>query len=129
MIKKYIGIQVILTAVFYVLIALAASHKEALSFFVGAFFATLNVLYLIFIVNRLFKKKSIATSLVLILLKYSIFGVGLYYLITSQLLEMIWFVVGLSIILPSILGFSYIYAKQLKKEETKIKEREDNGSL
>lgn len=115
MLKALFTLQVGLSLVFTLIIGAIAGKLEAVSFLAGAMFATINTLFLVFIVSRLFRKKSVVLSLILIIFKYTIFGLGLYALVTSKLLMVSWFVVGLSILLPSIAGLMFLYWKQLKK--------------
>lgn len=115
MVKALFTLQVGLSLVFAIIIRFVAGQTESISFLAGAIFATLNTVFLVFIVSRLFRKKSVALSLILIIFKYTIFGLGLYALVTSKLLMVSWFVVGLSILLPSIAGLMVLYWKQLKK--------------
>ena len=115
MLKALFTLQVGLSLVFAIIIRFIAGQTESISFLAGALFATLNTVFLVFIVSRLFRKKSVALSLILIIFKYTIFGLGLYALVTSKLLMVSWFVVGLSILLPSIAGLMFLYWKQLKK--------------
>ena len=98
---------------------MVAGKTEGISFLAGAAFATINTMFLVFIVSRLFRKKSVALSFILIIFKYTIFGLGLYFLVTSKYLMVSWFVVGLSILLPSIAGLMFLYWKQLKNEDPK----------
>lgn len=117
MLKALFTLQILLSLVFTAIISLVGGRTEGISFFAGAAFATTNTLFLVFIVSRLFRKKSVALSFILIIFKYTIFGLGLYYLVTSKYLMVSWFVVGLSILLPSIAGLMVLYWKQIKKNE------------
>ena len=115
MLKALFTLQIGLSLLFALIIRFVVGQTESISFLAGALFATLNTMFLVFIVSRLFRKKSVALSLTLIIFKYTIFGLGLYALVTSKLLMVSWFVVGLSILLPSIAGLMFLYWKQLKK--------------
>lgn len=112
MLKALFSLQIGLGLFFSAVIFFVAGKIESISFFSGAAFATLNTLFLVFIVSRLFKKKSVALSIILIIFKYLIFGLGLYFLVTSKQLMVSWFVVGLSFLLPSIVGLAYMHWKK-----------------
>lgn len=114
MLKALFTLQIGLSLLFALIIRFVAGQTESISFLAGAIFAVLNTMFLVFIVSRLFRKKSVALSLILIIFKYTIFGLGLYALVTSKLLLVSWFVVGLSILLPSIAGLMILYWKQVK---------------
>lgn len=122
MLKALFTLQILLSLVFTAIITFIGGKTEGISFFAGAAFATINTLFLIFIVSRLFRKKSVALSFILIIFKYTIFGLGLYYLVTTKYLMVSWFVVGLSILLPSIAGLMILYWKQIKKNEAGLTE-------
>lgn len=117
MLKALFTLQILISLIFSGIIVFAVGKTEGISFFTGATFATINTLFLVFIVSRLFRKKSVALSFILIIFKYTIFGLSLYYLVTSKYLMVSWFVVGLSILLPSIAGLMIMYWKQLPKKE------------
>jgi len=122
MLKALFTLQIGLSLLFALIIRFVVGQTESISFLAGALFATLNTMFLVFIVSRLFRKKSVALSLILIIFKYTIFGLGLYALVTSKLLMVSWFVVGLSILLPSIGGLMALYWKQLKKNNDRQNE-------
>lgn len=119
MLKALFILQISLSLIFTIIIHMVAGKTEGISFLAGAAFATINTMFLVFIVSRLFRKKSVALSFILIIFKYTIFGLGLYFLVTSKYLMVSWFVVGLSILLPSIAGLMFLYWKQLKNEDPK----------
>ncbi len=113
------------------IIYFVAGSVASISFLTGAIFASLNTLFLVFIVSRLFRKKSVAPTLILIIFKYTIFGLSLYFLVTSQLLVVSWFVVGLSILLPTIIGLTVMHIKKIKQDEklqSKINKERDKTS-
>lgn len=130
MLKTLFLLQISFSLAFSLIIQFVAGKIESISFLSGALFATTNTLFLVFIVTRLFRKKSVALSLFLIIFKYTIFGLALYFLVTSKLLMVSWFVVGLSILLPTIIGLAIMYGKKIsqKEKEDKLKnERDDSG--
>ena len=129
MLKALFILQISFAVVFTFIIQFVAGKLEAISFLSGALFATLNTLFLVMIVTRLFRKKSVALSLFLIIFKYTIFGLVLYFLVTSKLLLVSWFVVGLSILLPTIIGLAIMYGKNLRKNELEdqSKNKRDNS--
>jgi hypothetical protein len=98
-------------------------HIEAISFAAGALFAFLNTLFLTTIVGRIFAKKSVALSFILIIFKYLVFGLALYFLITNHFIKVAWFVVGLSLLVLSVVGLTALHFQQTKKE------RQNNGTL
>lgn len=117
MLKALFSLQITLSLLFSAIIYFVAGEMEAISFLSGALYASLNLLFIVFIVSRLFRKKSVALTFILIIFKYTIFGLGLYYLVTSKLLMVSWFVVGLSILLPSIMGLAVTYWKLQEKDK------------
>lgn len=117
MLKPMFILQISLSLLFTAIIYFIVGKMESISFLTGALYASLNLLFIVFIVSRLFRKKSVALTFFLIIFKYTIFGLGLYYLVNSKLLMVSWFVVGLSILLPSILGLAISYWKQQEREK------------
>lgn len=117
MLKLLFSLQLGMGLLFSAIIYFLAGYTASISFLSGALFATLNTLFLVFIVARLFRKKSVALTLILIIFKYTIFGLGLYFLVSSKLLIVSWFVVGLSILLPTIVGLVFMHWKRVKQDE------------
>lgn len=129
MLKALFILQVTFALIFTLIIHFVAGKTESISFLSGALFATLNTAFLVFLVSRIFRKKSVALSLILIIFKYTIFGLVLYFLVTSKLLLVSWFVVGLSILLPTIIGLAIMYGRNLRKKELEdqSKNKRDNS--
>jgi len=129
MIRPFFYLQVGAALITTILIAILVGSKEAFSFGVGAVFAFLNTLVLVIIVSRIFAKKSVASSFFLIIFKYSVFGIGLYFLLTGGFLKIAWFVVGLSMLVMAVVGLTFIHYQQIKAEKTdsekQRKERDD----
>lgn len=122
MLRLLFLLQLTFGLIFSGIVYLVGGTIEAISFLAGAIFATINTLFLVFIVTRLFRKKSVALTFILIIFKYTIFGLGLYFLVTSKLLIVSWFVVGLSILLPTIIGLVVMHIKKVKQDEANQKE-------
>ena len=122
MLKLLFLIQLTFGLIFSLIVYFIGGSIEAISFLSGALFATINTLFLVFIVARLFRKKSVALTFILIIFKYTIFGLSLYFLVTSKLLIVSWFVVGLSILLPTIIGLVVMHVKKIKQDEENQKE-------
>lgn len=88
-----------------------------ISFVSGSFFSAFNVTLLIIVLKALFKKKSVALPVGVIVFKYAVLGIVLYTVAQKEFFNIIYFVVGLSILLPSSLVFSVLYVrkKQIRK--------------
>lgn len=110
--RPFVLLQVALTAIFALIALFIGGKYEAQSFLIGAVIAIVNVLFFAMITRRIFAKKSVATTLLLIIFKYPILGVGLYLIITHNLVSLLWFVSGLSILIPSVLGYVFLFIKQ-----------------
>jgi hypothetical protein len=123
MIKSFFYLQFFVSAFTAILILFLVGHVEAISFSAGALFAFMNTLFLTIIVSRIFAKKSVALSFILIIFKYLVFGLALYFLITNHYIKVAWFVVGLSLLVLSVIGLTVLHFQQMKKE------RQNNGTL
>lgn len=119
-IKYYMIMQSTLMVLMSLAMGVIAGRVEAYSFLTGSFIATLNVLVFVFVVSRLFNKKPIALSIIVILLKYTFFGLFIYQIIESGYFKIVWFLIGLSVLFPSLAGFVYLHMKHIKNEEKKL---------
>ncbi len=122
--KAFLILQISLIAIFTLAAHLLVGSHAAFSFFVGSLFALFNIIFFALITRRIFTKKSVATTLLLIIFKYSILGISLYLIVANNMLNMMWFVIGLSILVPSAIGYIFIMAKQNKADE-----KDSHGSL
>ncbi len=135
--KPFILLQVTLTLIFTIAAGFLAGRTEAFSFLAGAILAILNVLFFGIITRRILSKKSVATTLLLIIFKYSILGVGLYLIISLKLVNLLWFVIGLSILIPSVIGYVFLFVhldvkrqnQSLSEASEREKELNKHGSL
>jgi len=116
-IKSFFILQALVSIITATLVLVFVGQTQAISFAVGAAFAFTNTLVLAMIINRIFTKKSVALSFILIIFKYLIFGVVLYILITKKLVLVSWFMVGLSILVMSIIGLAVLHLQSVKKEK------------
>jgi hypothetical protein len=125
MMKQFFGLQIVVSLLAGALIAFYVNKMAALSFGIGAAFAFINTLFLTIVMARIFTKKPVAISFSLIIFKYLIFGLALYFLVTSNFLQLAWFMVGLSILVISVVGLAILYLLDLKKE----RDNQNNGTL
>jgi hypothetical protein len=116
--KPFILLQITLTLIFTIASGILAGQRESFSFFAGATLAIFNVLFFAIITRRIFSKKSVATTLLLIIFKYSILGIGLYLIISLNLVNLLWFVIGLSILIPSVIGYVFLFVRLDGKKQS-----------
>ncbi len=97
---------------------------EAKSFLYGAIFGIINLGILFFSLEKLFKKKSPFFPAMLLVGKYSMFGVALFFLIRHTTISLPWLVFGLSVPVPSIILYGFVNIKGHRFKDNKL-----NGSL
>jgi hypothetical protein len=79
----------------------AAQHASA--FLIGALFAFMILSFWVFVWSF---KKSIALVLMIIVSKYAIFAVSLYWLVNSFKISPVWFIAGTLTIIPTAIILS-----------------------
>ncbi len=110
---KLITYQLILTLI---LVGLslsvnASNHLFILSLSLGSGWMLINWMILFWSWRQIFKKKLIALSIVIIVSKYAILGVFLFYIVSSSIFDIKGFLIGLSTILPTVIGYAWMVEK------------------
>src|SRR5688572_26113552 len=77
------------------LIGFFEGFQSGISFGVGSILALTNFLVLFWFIQRIFAKKQVALSSLVIVIKYLILGLIIYFVLTRTDLPTIWFGVGL----------------------------------
>ena len=95
-------------------------NKDALSYFVGALLVFLNLALSAWLWALILKKKLIALSVLIIVFKYSIFGSIIYFLLKSDWLNAILFLVGLSTLVPSVILSRIIDRRRGREGKTNV---------
>jgi len=81
---------------------LDATQHFILSCSIGSLFVFLNLMSLLWAINRLFLKKSIALAVSVIVFKWTFMGLALYYLVVIHKINAIGLLIGLTTVLPTI---------------------------
>jgi hypothetical protein len=115
--KSIFRYQILITVVTTVAFAIATTrYNQVLSFLLGSTIMTLNFYSLGLIWKRVFEKKPVAITLGLIITKYTVLALLLFYAIKKWQIELIPLVVGLSTMMGSFLLLALeIYLSEKKK--------------
>jgi hypothetical protein len=100
-IKKILIFQSLITALIALTAYFFASPQVAYGVVVGSFLVLFSLLVMQFIVFLLTQKKLIALSIPLIVIKYAILGIIVYFLISQSGLNIFGFSAGVGLILIS----------------------------
>jgi hypothetical protein len=104
--KKVVSIQLILLVAGGAALALGVSTQAAISYLLGAALIFFNLVLLIWVWSQILKKKFIALNVSIIVFKYAIFGFIIYKILSSPNIDNVWFSVGLSTMLPTVLIYA-----------------------
>lgn len=88
-------IQLGITLCLGLLTALFVSPESAIAFAVGSLLALTNFVVVFWSVRRIFEKKQVARSSSVIIFKYLILGLIIYFIMTQTTLSMFWIGAGL----------------------------------
>jgi hypothetical protein len=78
------------------------SAEGAVSFVAGSAVSITNFLLIFWLISRIFAKKQVALSSLIIVFKYLILGLIIYFLITQTEIQLFWFGAGLISLLVTI---------------------------
>lgn len=81
-------------------------QQQAASTALGALLMTFNLGALTWTWGRLFEKKSIALAGAIIVIKYAIFGVILFWITRQTWIQVLWLLAGVITIIPTALLYS-----------------------
>jgi hypothetical protein len=107
--KKVFLIQLVILVLGTVIIALALSTQQAISYNIGAALILANLIIVTWVWSQILQKKFVALSVSIIVFKYAIFGFIIYKILGLPNVDSVWFSVGLSTMVPTVL----IYAATL----------------
>lgn len=107
--KRILLFQILVVALGSFLLFLAGQQQEIGSFIAGSLVVAGNFILLGFGVKLVFRKKLIALSVLIIVFKYAILGVIIYYLVKQSWVQPIWFAAGVT----SMMMASLIYGLTL----------------
>jgi hypothetical protein len=109
--KPFYVIQTILGVVGTACILPTLGLYSGLSFLAGAALVLFNLALFQWVFTALFNRKLIALGLLIIVSKYLILGIILYYLLKIETLSVVWFSAGLTTLVASSLIYSSILPK------------------
>ena len=87
------------------------NQVDAVSFGIGSFLMLINLLLMAWAWSRIFAKKSVALAAGVIVFKYAILGLIIYLLVRDPRVSTGWFLIGLSVLLPNVLVYAFIYSR------------------
>lgn len=93
-------------AVLVLLAATLGSTHQIISALLGSSLVGLNLFILAWGWHRIFFKKRVALAASVIVFKYAILVGIIYYVVTGQKADLIWFTGGLVSVAPSIIGLA-----------------------
>ena len=109
---RLVATHVILSIFLIIPIGWVISWGAGNSFGVGSILVLLNLLALAWAWSRIFRKKTVALAVGVIVIKYAILGLIIYVLIKQNKVQPVWFLGGLSSIFLSILVYTFGVRKQ-----------------
>lgn len=101
--KKIIAFQAGFTLVVSAAIALLLTPQSGASFLAGGLLIVGELASLVVVAQSLIRKKSIALTFVIIVLKYPLLAGVIYYLTRSSFLEPAWFLIGIGSLIVTAL--------------------------
>lgn len=103
--KKVLAFQTGISLLFAGLIAAFFDPYSGASFLAGGLLIVGELASLMVVAESLIRKKSIALTFVIIVLKYPLLAGVIYYLTRSSFLEPVWFLIGIgSLILTALVS-------------------------
>lgn len=106
MIGKLFLLQIAVSALVVTGIGFVKAAHQSMSAAVGAVLVTVSLVLLTWAWHLILSKKLIALAVSVIVFKYAIFGTIIYIVITKAWVDGVWFVVGVSTLLPTVLLFA-----------------------
>jgi hypothetical protein len=107
--KKVLYTHLLILLPISLFIGFLMEPNAGISFGLGSILALTNFLVLFWFVRRVFAKKQVALSSLVIVFKYLILGLIIYFVLTRTELPTIWFGVGLiSLLLAVVPNFKYL---------------------
>ena len=104
--KKLLGIQSGVCILGAILVFYINARQCAASYAMGSALILINLIFLTWVWSNILKKKFIALSVSLIVLKYALLGIVIYKIISDRETDLAWFSVGLGSLIISILLFA-----------------------
>ena len=104
--KEVIGLQAFLTFTGAAMLATCFSTRSSISYLFGALLVLSNLLLLWWTWHFILQKKLIALATSVIVFKYAIFAVIVYKVLNLQMTEGLWFGVGLSTLMATVLLYA-----------------------
>lgn len=89
----------------------------ALSYLTGSGVVFMNFVFLAIGWTLIFRKKLVALAGSLIVIKYAILGLLLYYVIHQPWLDLVWFAVGVASFMGAALNYAFAYASAENSKE------------
>lgn len=115
--KKILIIQTILALIISIVLMRFGTTINAISFLMGSIFMLANMYMWNFLISLLFSKKYIALPSTLIVIKYAILGIFIYYIsrlkIDGQNINMLLFGLGIGLIVFTLITLS-LFEQKLK---------------
>lgn len=90
-------------------VATFLSTRAAISFAMGFFLMTISVGVLYWMMKRLLEKKAVAVGLLIIVFKYAIWFLVLYFLSRGIGLDLLWIMAGILISLAGLVGANFLF--------------------
>lgn len=97
--NKTLKYHIVITIILALIIFLTRTFPEAISFFIGSTLIFTNLSILFWVWNRIISKKLIALAVSVIVIKYAIFGVIVYLILSHPIIKPIWFSIGIGMIM------------------------------
>ena len=108
--KTVLLTQVALTTLGAMVIAAGLTTQAAISYVTGASLILVNISLLAWTWSKILNKKLVALAVSIIVIKYAIYAVIIYKIVSLAYINKTWFVLGLGTLMPSVLIFAFLNA-------------------
>src|SRR6056297_1407563 len=107
MIRRVFMFHLIFTAILLVPVYFFLGYERAQGALVGAILMGANIIALIWAWRRIIDKKSLVLAGSVIVFKYAILALVLYFSIALKWVDLVGFVIGMATVFPSIITWGY----------------------
>jgi hypothetical protein len=104
--KKAAGVHLICSAIVILCAAALGGTQQALSAFAGALVVMMSVGSMVWALQRLFDKKSVALAGMVIVIKYLLLGVALYWITLQPWASIGWLAAGIASVVMTAVFYS-----------------------
>jgi hypothetical protein len=109
---RILGLQTVMAILVVSIVNQYWGAKEAVDAALGALTITLSMGLMVWALWRIFQQKMFALSISVIVFKYAILGLIMFALVAQQRVDVIWYAVGISSMIPTTLLSPWLLGKE-----------------